>query len=278
MRDMDAVAVHTNSMLSPPLRDQKSGTPLVSVVMPAYNVAPYIEKAAKSVLSQSVGDLELLIVNDASTDDTAMLAASIAAQDARVRVLTNESNCGVAVTRNRGIAAARGTYIALLDGDDYWYPEKLEKQLALAEKTGAEIIYCSYYMVEELDEPWSRAFIVPPETSYKKMLSRNVISCSTVLLKTSALQPSPFGTAKDYSEDFLLWMQLLESGNRAVGCTEVLAAYRLLPQSRSSKKLRCARGRWKVYRKKLHLSFPRSSISFLSYACYGVKKYIGLRR
>lgn len=251
---------------------------MVSVVMPAYNIAPYVEQAAKSVLSQSMRDLELLIVNDASTDETAKLANAIAAQDARVRVLTNESNSGVAVTRNRGIAAARGKYIALLDGDDYWYPEKLEKQLALAEKTGAEIIYCSYDMVEERDEPWNRPFIVPPETSYKKMLSRNVISSSTVLLKASALQPSPFGTAKDYSEDFLLWMQLLESGKRAVGCTEVLAAYRLLPQSRSSKKLRCARGRWRVYRKKLHLSLPRSSISFLCYACYGVKKYIGLRR
>ncbi len=275
---MNAAAVHTNSAFSPPVREEKSSAPLVSVVMPVYNVAHYIEQAAKSVLTQSVCDLELLIVNDASTDDTAILADSFAAQDARVRVLTNECNCGVAVTRNRGIAAARGTYIALLDGDDYWYPEKLEKQLALAEKTGAEIIYCSYDLVEEREHPKQRTFIVPPETNYKKMLSRNVISCSTVLLKASALTPSPFGSAKDYSEDFLLWMQLLEEGKRAVGCTEVLGAYRLIPQSRSSKKLRCARYHWKVYRKQLHLSFFRSSLSIVQYACYGLKKYIGLRR
>ena len=252
--------------------------PLVSVVVPAYNVANYIEKAVESVLSQSFSDLELLIVDDASTDETAAVAETFAARDGRVRVLTNESNCGVALTRNRGIAAAQGTYIALLDGDDYWYPEKLEKQLALAEETDADIVYCSYDLVEERENPRQRAFIVPPETNFTKMLSSNVISCSTALLKASVLGPEPFGTAKDYSEDFLLWMQLLQEGKRAVGCTEVLGAYRLMPQSRSSDKLRCARYHWRIYRKQLHLPFFRAALSFVQYACCGMKKYIGLRR
>ena len=252
--------------------------PLVSVVMPAYNVANYIKEAAESVLSQSFPDLELLIVNDASTDETAAVAEALAAQDKRVHLLTNEVNCGVAVTRNRGIAAAQGSYIALLDGDDYWYPEKLEKQLALAERTDADIVYCSYDLVEERENPRHRAFIVPPDTSFSKMLASNVISCSTVLLKAAALKPEPFGTAKEYSEDFLLWMKLLQEGKRAVGCPEVLGAYRLMPQSRSSDKLRCARYHWKIYRKQLHLPFFRSALSFMQYACRGMKKYIGLRR
>lgn len=275
---MDEVAVCGNTASCDRGCEQNRNDPIVSVVMPAYNVASYLAQAAESVLSQTVTDFELLIVNDFSTDETAEIAAAIAARDNRVRVLSNETNCGVAVTRNRGIAAARGTYIALLDGDDYWYPKKLEKQLSLAERSGAEIIYCSYDLVEEREEPRKRSYIVPPETDYNKMLSRNVISCSTVLLKASALAPEPFGTAKDYSEDFLLWMKLLEEGKRAIGCTEVLGAYRLMPQSRSSKKFRCARYHWKIYRKQLHLSLFRSSISFLRYACYGVKKYIGLRR
>lgn len=252
--------------------------PRVSVVMPAYNVAPYLEQAVESVLSQSFADLELLIVNDASTDHTAAVLASLAARDKRVRVITNETNCGVAKTRNRGISLARGAYIALLDGDDYWYPEKLEKQLALAEQTDADIVYCSYDLIEERENPRHRAFIVPPETSFQKMLASNVISCSTVLLKASSLSPEPFGTAKDYSEDFLLWMQLLQAGKRAVGCTEVLGAYRLMPQSRSSSKMRCARYHWKIYRKQLHLPFFQAVGSFIQYACCGVKKYIGLHR
>ena len=91
--------------------------PLVSVVVPAYNVANYIEKAVESVLSQSFSDLELLIVDDASTDETAAVAETFAARDGRVRVLTNESNCGVALTRNRGIAAGLSNIQFWEDGE-----------------------------------------------------------------------------------------------------------------------------------------------------------------
>lgn len=123
--------------------------------------------------------------------------------DARIRLLRNPQNMGVAETRNCGLELAHGEWIALLDSDDIWRRDKLEKQLRLAEQSGAEVIYCSYALVGEGGEPLSD-FIVPETTTYDKMLRQRVLSCSTVLLhraslgqhrfcRTAIMRITPFG-------------------------------------------------------------------------------------
>jgi succinoglycan biosynthesis protein ExoO len=104
--------------------------PRVSVIIPAYNAAAHLRRAVDSALAQTMADLEIIVVDDASTDATLEIAGRIAAQDSRVRVLHNERNSGPSVSRNRAIAAARGEWIAILDADDSWFPERLERMLA----------------------------------------------------------------------------------------------------------------------------------------------------
>lgn len=123
--------------------------PLVSVIMPAYNAEKYIEEAVSSVLSQTYKNWELLILDDCSSDCTAEIAEYFASLDTRIRLLRNPQNMGVAKTRNRGFDIAKGEWIALLDSDDVWHSDKLEKQLAVAGRAGADIIYCSYALVNE---------------------------------------------------------------------------------------------------------------------------------
>ena len=119
--------------------------PLVSVILPAYNAAAHLRRAVDSALGQTISDLEIVIVDDASTDATLEVAGQIAAQDSRVRVLHNERNAGPSVSRNRAIAAARGEWIAVLDADDSWFPERLERMLAGA--GNADVVSDDLYIV-----------------------------------------------------------------------------------------------------------------------------------
>ena len=116
--------------------------PLVSVIMPAYNAEKYIGEAIASVRAQTYENWELLILDDGSADRTAEIAQAYAQQDARIQVLRNPQNMGVARTRNRGFDLAQGEWIALLDSDDRWRAQKLEKQLAVARSSDADIVYC----------------------------------------------------------------------------------------------------------------------------------------
>jgi succinoglycan biosynthesis protein ExoO len=122
-----------------------TAAPYVSVIVPAYNIAGYLERALDSALAQTMSDLEVIVVDDASSDATFEVASSVASRDARVRVLPNESNSGLSASRNRAMHAARGEWIALLDGDDAWLPERLERMMAYA--NNADVISDDVYVV-----------------------------------------------------------------------------------------------------------------------------------
>lgn len=244
----------------------------VSVVMPAYNCERFIKEAVDSVLSQTLTDLELIVVDDCSKDGTYRIVDDIAQSDTRVKLFKMETNSGVAKVRNFGISKATGKYIALLDSDDVWEKDKLERQIALVEKSNADICYCSYAFIDENGNVIKKPFIVPPKTSFKKMLSVNVISCSTGLFKTDLLKSHPFNPDY-YHEDYVLWMELLKLPAKAVGDTGVLMHYRQLNTSRSHNKSNAAKHRWKIYREVLKLSFIESTFAFISYALHGVIKY-----
>lgn len=246
--------------------------PLVSVIMPAYNAARFLEEAVRSVMAQTVTDWELLILDDGSKDDTARLAAALAAEDARIRFLPNEKNMGVARTRNRGFDLCRGQYVALLDSDDVWLPEKLEKQLVLAKATGAEIIYCSYGIMDEHGDRLCNDFIVPPTVDFEEFLVKSVISCSTAVLSANIVKNYRFLT-EFYHEDLALWLQLLQDGHQARGIEEVLAQYRVMEGSRASNKAKSALNRWRIYRRYLKLPLGKSIVSLVKYMLAGIKKY-----
>lgn len=245
--------------------------PLVTVVMPAYRAGAYVEAAIRSVMAQTMSDWELIVIDDCSGDETPEIVRSLTREDSRVRLVCNEKNMGVARTRNRGMDMARGQYVALLDSDDVWMPEKLERQLALMENTGADICYCSYAMIDCDSKPFCRDFLVPEQTDYRASLVQSVISCSTILLRreTAGIYRFPEGF---YHEDLMLWLQMLADGCRAVGEQKVLAEYRIVNGSRASNKLRAALNRWRVYRG-LGIPWIRSMVLIGRYAILGLRKY-----
>lgn len=114
---------------------------LISIIMAAYNAEKTIEQAIESVLNQTYSNFELLVVNDCSEDQTVSLVRRIAEKDRRVRLISNKKNSGVSFTRKHGLKEATGKWIAILDSDDAWAPEKLEKQIALQKKTNADLLF-----------------------------------------------------------------------------------------------------------------------------------------
>ncbi len=117
---------------------------LISIITPAYNVEPYIRSTIESVLSQTYENWEMLIVDDASTDETAKIAEEYATGDARIKVIRYTENQGAAAARNTALSRARGEYIAILDGDDMWLPEKLDRQYRFMEDNGYVLTYTAY--------------------------------------------------------------------------------------------------------------------------------------
>ena len=219
---------------------------LVSVVMPNYNGHRFVEQAIDSVLYQTYKNFELIVVDDCSKDDSLQLVFQKAQKDDRIHIVSLKHNTGVANARNVGIRKAKGEYIALLDNDDLWAEDKLERQLSIAEK-GADIVYCSYDFIDEQNTVVKKPFIVPSQTNFNKMLSSSVISCSTSFIKTRLMQEHPFRT-EFYHEDYVLWMELLRVCTTAYGDKKVLMHYRQVTGSRSNKKGNAAKERWITYR------------------------------
>lgn len=245
--------------------------PVVSVVMPAYNAGRTLAEAVDSVLAQTFQNWELILLDDGSRDGTASIARSYTRADPRIRYEANPGNLGAAASRNRGVSLARGSWIAFLDSDDVWRPEKLARQLKLAEQTGAQLLYTSYSLWKE-EKNERRAYLVPPSTDYASMLAENVIGCSTVMAPRAILAAHPFSLST-YHEDYALWLELLRSGCRASGCTEILVDWRVVPGSRSFSKWNAAWQRWHVYRRAENLPLGKSLAAFGAYGVRGIKKH-----
>lgn len=244
----------------------------VSVIMPAFNAEDYIETTIRSVQSQTLSDWELLVIDDGSGDGTCQIVEKLAKRDSRIRLYSNAENRGTAYSRNRGLDLSRGEYVALLDSDDVWRPRKLERELERAEAESADLVYCAYAIVDELGRTVCEPFHVPEETDLSGMLKENVIGCSTVLLRRSAMSGFRF-SEEYYHEDYVLWLDMLRGGKRAMGVDEVLVDYRLRIGSRAADKVRCAAERWRIYRSFLGLGRGESLRYFGQYAWAGLAKY-----
>ncbi len=248
---------------------------LVSIIMPAYNAASTIACAIDSVLSQTYQQWELVVINDASSDDTAEIASAYAARDSRIRVLCNEQNMGVSETRRRGMQAAHGRWLALLDSDDAWQPDKLEKQMRIAGEGRAQLVFTGSSYMDSHGNPREWVFHVPETITYRKLLKQNVISNSSVLIRKDWYERSILN-ADDIHEDFVCWLRFLREGGIACGIDEPLLIYRLSPGSKSGNKLRSARMAWRSYRL-IGLSLPEAAYYMSWYSVTGVLKHRHLR-
>lgn len=240
--------------------------------MPAYNAGKFIKEAINSVINQSYRDWELVIIDDCSEDGTEEIIDTC--DDSRIRVYRNSENLGAAASRNRGVAAAQGEYIAFLDADDCWDKSKLEKQAAL----NADFSFTGSGFIDENGDFLDYILHVPREIGFRKLLGQNVISNSSVLIRKKLLENYPFPeNRRDIHEDYAVWLSILRSGAVAKGIDEPLLKYRVLDRSRSADKRNAAVMNWNVYRY-LELSPLVCAVSELKYAINGINKWKQIRK
>lgn len=225
---------------------QDQGAVAVTVLMPVHNAAATLRQAVASVRAQSRGDWELILIDDASTDGSGALAQELAGEDARIRLLTLPQNLGAAAARNHGLAQARGRFIAFLDADDRWHPEKLARQLEFMARTGAALSFTGYSRVAA-DGRRIAAVQVPESVDHATLLRRNLLGCLTVIYDSRACGRVPMpGLRRQH--DFALWLDLTRRFGPARGLNQDLATYRVAPGSLSGSRLAAARDLWRVYR------------------------------
>jgi teichuronic acid biosynthesis glycosyltransferase TuaG len=250
--------------------------PAVSIVMPAYNAASTIGDSIGSVLSQTHSIWELLIVDDGSTDATFALARSYAERDARVRVLRTDANSGVAHARNLALQHAKHAYVAFLDSDDLWVPEKLSKQLSFMVRNSARFCFTYYHRIDSSGRPVGDVVKGPQSLSYRQLLRNSAIPCLTVMIDRRHYPELCFPGIRH--EDYALWLSLLRGGERAVCLPEDLACYRVSSSSLSANKLRSVGWVWRVYRDSEGLGVLGAAACLAGYALNAVLRRASLLR
>lgn len=247
---------------------QESG--LVSIITPMYNSAAFVGETIQSVLAQTYSRWELLIVDDCSSDNSTSIVREFAALDPRIRLLSNEKNSGTAVTRNHGLREAQGSYIAFLDSDDLWMPEKLEYQLATMKKDGVALSCTAYNMIDESGQILKP--ITPPHRiTFDTMLRTNYIACSTAVVARDVIGEQTFRDMK--WEDYVFWLETLGKCKIAVGIDRILMQYRVRRNAYSANKFRNLGYQWKVYRDFLKFSPGRAAYFMFHYILNGIYKH-----
>ena len=229
-------------------------TPRVTVVIPAYNAAAHVGAAIASVQAQTMSDVEVVVVDDCSTDATAAIVRGIAARDSRVRCITLPSKMGApAGPRNAGVRVARAPWVAFLDADDLWHPEKLETQLRVLSDTGVE--FCSARMVN-FTAGRAPVFAPAPRADHEwitflDQLIKFRTPMSSVVAAKTLLDRFPFNESLEYKarEDLDCWLHVHEAIGRSVKLTAVLVGYRIDPGQISGRKWLMVQRHFKVLRR-----------------------------
>ncbi len=242
----------------------------MSIITALYNCEEYISETINSVLSQNYEKWELLIVDDCSTDNSVEIVKEFIEKDSRIKLYELKRNSGVSVARNKAIEMAKGKYIAFLDSDDLWLPDKLEKQISFMKETNVALTYSAYNVIDE-DGHTRGVFIPPPKVTYTDLLKTCSIGCSTAVYDAGKL--GKHYLKKVGHEDYALWLKLLKKEKNALGITTVLAKYRLVSGSISGNKLKTAKYQWNIYRKVEKLNFMKSFYYFLHYTYNGFVKH-----
>ncbi len=253
-----------------------SSSPKISIIMPAYNAQAYIRQAIQSVRQQTFTDWELILVEDCSSDQTLSLIQQAAKEEPRIHLIQNSYNLGVSQSRNAGIAQAKGEWLAFLDSDDCWHPEKLAHQLDFAEKHNYAFTFTGSGFMDENGKALSYHLPVPDSLTFRQLLKQNLISCSSVLIHRELLAAFP-SNAEQMHEDFALWLMILRDRvPAAFGLNEPLLIYRLSSSSKSGNKFKAAAMTFRVYRY-VGLSLPEALYYWFWYVMRSLKKYKNLK-
>jgi glycosyltransferase involved in cell wall biosynthesis len=245
---------------------------LVSIITPSYNSVRFISETIESVLDQTYIHWEMIIIDDGSSDNSIKIVESYLLKDSRIKLIKLSKNMGPATTRNYGIKEAKGRYIAFLDSDDLWYPNKLLQQISFMYNNDIALSYTRYNHIEEKSKKIINEIYIPSKVSYSELLKQNIIGCLTAIYDTKKLGKIYMPEIRQ-RQDYALWLDILKKIPYAYGIEESLASYRVRSTSISSNKWIASKYNWKLYREIEKLALHKAIYYFGWYTYRSILKY-----
>ena len=250
--------------------------PLVSIITPCYNSEKYISDTIRSVLKQEYRNWEMIIVDDASDDQSVDIINSIIDNEKRIKLFILSNNMGAGYCRNKGIDNAKGKYYAFLDSDDLWYPNKLIEQISFMEENNIIFSYTSYDFMSIVNKDQKNIIKAKSSIRYHDLLKTNHIGCLTVIYNSEIVNKDGVVHMSTIRcrQDLSLWLKILKKIDIAYGLDKILSTYRIRRESVSSNKIRVIYYQWKLYRDIEKISFLKSIYFLVFYLYFGLFKYL----
>ena len=230
---------------------------LISIITPTYNCAEFISRTIESVQAQTYQNWEMVIVDDRSKDNTKEIVEKFMKNDARIKYYLLEVNSGAAVARTTAMKLAKGSYMAFLDSDDIWMPDKLERQINWMTDNGCAFSCTAYEQIDEEDKLIGKVVKSVKKTDYNRLLLDCPVGNSTVVYDVEKMGKFEVPNIRKRNDD-ALWLQMLKKEKYIWGMPDVLMKYRIRRNSISSNKFKVIKYHWILYREIEHLSIPRS--------------------
>jgi len=244
---------------------------LVSIITPSYNSKRFIKETIDSVISQTYINWEMIIVDDKSKDDSVEFIQELIKDESRIKLIVLKNNVGASTARNKALDIANGKYIAFLDSDDIWLPEKLEQQLSFMQKNNYAFTFANYIPFSEDGLTEYKTISVPKVLDYSQYCKNTIIGCLTVIINKEKVGDFRMPNIRS-SHDMALWLLIMKKNFKAYGLDKVLGKYRLVSTSNTSKKYKAIFDVWRVYRDIEKLNFLKSSWYFINYIFNALKK------
>lgn len=245
---------------------------LVSIITPVYHAERFIEQTILSVQAQAYQDWEMILVDDCSNDHSGDIIKSLAVEDVRIRYYRLEKNSGAAVARNTAIGFAKGEYLAFLDSDDLWLPEKLSQQLAYMKEKKCTFSFTRINFIDADNKIVKSKVPIPERIDYRHLLRQTVIATSTVLINRCAF---PYFTMplRRGGQDYATWLMLLRHTDYAYGLNECLTSYRISDHSLSSNKFSSIRQVYEIQTQDENISKVKAAFNTFCFCVYAFKKH-----
>lgn len=244
----------------------------VSVIIPVYNVEKYIDKTLKSIFAQTYKDIEIVLVDDCSTDKSAQIIAKYKEIHPEIIYFLQPKNMGAGAARNKALELASGQYVAFLDSDDLWLPEKTERQINLMKKQKSPFSYTAIEMMDEDGKTIKGKRNLRETCDYKYLLHNTIIATSSVIVDRTVLGDFRMPLRRG-GQDYATWLSLLRGGAVACGINEVLVRYRVGNNSLSSNKFKSIKQVWEIQTKDEKINPFKVMWNILCFVLNAINKY-----
>lgn len=245
---------------------------LVSVITPVYNAEKYIGRTLDSVFAQTYRHIEVILVDDQSRDSSAEIIRKYQKSHPEIVYFLQPENMGAGHARNKALELAGGQYVAFLDADDIWRPEKIEKQIKLMREKEGSFCFTAIEMIDGNDKVIKKKRAVKEEIDYKFLLSNTMIPTSGVMVDRYVKGDFRMHLRRG-GQDYATWLELLRDGAIAYGIDEALVRYRIAGKSLSSNKLDSIRQIWEIQTQEEGISRIAAGIHIIRWCWNSVKKY-----